>query len=226
MLCGFSSDADDLNEEPVDAHGLQEMGHVLQVADIQTAYRIDEAHLKAFAQGLSDASDTLVVAAMAANAVIDILTRTVQTHTKIIQLLRRYLLQDSVKKETIGVHCNGSIAYLSGCADEKWEVGMEGGFAAYKDEIGRLCLIDEGLEPTCYGSQRKGFFTMLRRIDIAVSAPEVTAGEYMEEYVPCIFLEGNRLFHKNLQNLVSQKRFALLSPSHQTSKASRDRTTG
>jgi hypothetical protein len=48
----------------------------------------------------------------------------------------------------------------------------------------------------------------------------------MEEYVPCIFLKGNRFFHKNLQNLVSQKRFALLSPSHQTSKASRDGTAG
>jgi hypothetical protein len=41
---------------------------------------------------------------------------------------------------------------------------------------------------------------MLRRIDVAVFTPKVTASEYMEEYVRRIFLKGHRLFHQNLQS--------------------------
>jgi hypothetical protein len=123
-LCGLSSDANHLNEEPVDADGLQEIRHVFQIADIQAAHRIDQAELKAPCQGLLDAGDTLVVAAFAADAVVDFLARTVQAHTKIIYFIRGHLFQELVKKEAVGVYCDGSISHIPGSPDEEVKVRM------------------------------------------------------------------------------------------------------
>ena len=65
---------------------------------------------------------------------------------------------------------------------------MEGGFAAEEDQVGLFCpavsyLAGKNIQPAFYGVYGEGGFPVLRPIDVAMGAAQVTSGQYMEKEV-------------------------------------------
>lgn len=101
-----------------------------------------------------------------------------------------------MKEKPVGVDGNRFEADFTSRFDRCGQIRVQGRFAAQKDQVGVFAATGECAQPFFDNGQGKGFSAMLLRVDVAVGAAEVTAGENMEKDIDGIFGKIDGMFHR------------------------------